>query len=886
MTPDPRSRRFRLPARDAARRAADVDAELEFHLQACAQELVAQGWTPDAAHAEAARRFGDLEYTRRYCRTQDAGGARRVRLVTWLEELAHDARYALRQLRAAPAFAAVALLTLALGIGANTAIFSVVYGVLLRPLPYAQPEQLVRIFETYQGSRNTVAPPNFLDWRAQSTSFTGLAALADGTMSLTRPGADPERVPSAWVSANLLDILGTRALLGRTFASGEDAWGAPHVVVLDESLWRRAFGADPAVLGRQITLEGEAYTVIGIVPHGTGFPSEAEIFAPLAFDPAELPDMRGAHWLRVVGRLKPGVTVDEAASEMATIMRRLEQRYPDKNTDVTSIVMGMRDVMTEDVRTPLLVLLGAVGLVLLIACVNVANLLLARGVGRGGEIAVRAALGAGRGRIARQLVTESLTLALLGGALGVGLAVLGTKAFVHFAPGDVPRLDAVRVDGMVLLATLAMAVLVGALAGLGPALQSGRADLNRVLREGGRGAVGRRLRAVEGLAVAEMALAVTLLVGAGLLVRSFDKLRAVDPGFRPERVLTFDVALPEATYGTLEQQRTFVDALLTRARALPGARQAAAVFGLPMSGLSFSLTFEVDGRPAPSPAQQPATSVRLATPDYFAAMGIPLIRGRAFTDADRAGAPPVLVINETAARRFFPNGDAIGQRVTLGMSRDSARLGGEIVGVVGDVRDFGLDVEVQPQMYAPFDQWPMSDLSIVVRTAGEPTTLAAAVRRVVRELDPALPVARLTTLEQSVAESVARPRFYMLLLGSFAASALVLAAVGVYGVIAYAVGRRTREIGVRLALGATATQVLRSVVGRGLVLGLAGLVLGALGATAAARSMRGLLFGIEATDPLSFMVAGVVLLAVAVAAAWVPARRAARVSPVAAMRAE
>ena len=885
MTSDPRSRRFQLPARGAARRAADVDAELDFHLEACAQELVASGWEPGAARAEAARRFGDVEYTRRYCRTQDAGGERRLRLVTWLEELAHDARYALRQLRAAPAFAAVALLTLALGIGANTAIFSVVYGVLLRPLPYAQSSELVRVFETYEGSRNTVSPPNFLDWRAQSSSFAGLAALSDETASLTRQGADPERVPAAAVSANMFDVLGTRALVGRTFAGGEDAWGAPHVAVVDESLWRRAFGADPALLGRSLTLDGEAYTVIGIVPHGAGFPAEAEIFTPLTFDPAELPDMRGAHYLRVVGRLKPGVTVERAANEMATIMRRLEQQYPDQNTDVTTSVLGMRDVMTQDVRTPLLVLLGAVGLVLLIACVNVANLLLARGVGRSGEIAVRAALGAGRGRIARQLLTESVALALLGGVLGAGLAVLGTKAFVLLAPGDVPRLDAVRVDGTVLLVTLAMAIVVGALAGLGPALQSGRADLNRVLREGGRGAVGRRLRAVEGLAVAEMALAVTLLVGAGLLVRSFDKLRAVDPGFRPARVLTFDVSLPDASYEPLERKRAFADALVARLRALPEAREAAVIFGLPMSGFAFGLTFDVESRPLP-PAQQPGTSVRFASPGYFAALGIPLVRGRAFTADDRAGTPPVLVINETAARRFFPGGDALGQRVALGMTRDSVRLGGEIVGIVGDVRDFGLDAEAQPQMYAAFDQWPMSYLSVVVRTTGEPTALAAAARRIVRELDPALPVARLTTLEQSVAESVARPRFYMLLLGTFAASALLLAAVGVYGVIAYAVGRRTREIGVRLALGATAAQVLRGVVGRALALGVAGLVLGTLGAVAATRLMRGLLFGVGANDPLAFGVAAAALLAVAVAAAWVPARRAARVSPVAAMRAE
>ena len=885
MTTDPKPRRFHLPARNAERLAADVDAELQFHLQACASELEANGWQPEAARAEAARRFGDLDYTRRYCRTQDAGGERRARLAIWVEELAYDTRHALRQLRAAPTFAAVALLTLALGIGANTAIFSVVYGVLLRPLPYAQSEQLVRVFESKEGSRSTVSPPNFLDWREQSTSFTDLAAISDGTLTLTRTGADPQRLPTAEVSAGIFDILGTRALHGRTFAPGEDAWGVPPVAVVDEALWRRDFGEDPALVGGSITLDGRSYTVVGIVPHGAGYPSDAEVFTPLAFDPAELPTSRGAHWLRVVGRLRPGVGVEQAGNEVVTIMRRLEQQYPDKNSGITGEVIGLRGVMTQDVRTPLLILLGAVGVVLLIACVNVANLLLARGVGRAAEISVRAALGAGRGRIARQLLTESVVLALVGGVLGAALAVVGTKAFVHLAPGDVPRLDAVRVDGAVLLMTLAMAVAVGLLAGVGPALQSGRADINSMLREGGRGAVGRRLRAVEGLAVAEMRLAVTLLVGAGLLVRSFDNLRAVDPGFRADRVLTFDLSLPDVAYESAESQRSFTDALLTRLRTLPEASESAVAFGLPMSGIGYSFSFEVRGRPVP-PGEEPSTQTRIASSDYFAAMGISLVRGRTFTDDDRAGAPPVLVINETAARRFFPGEDPLGQHVKLGWSRDSVNLGGEIVGVVGDVRDFGLDAEVRPQMYAAYEQWPVSWISVVVRTTGEPTALVAAARRIVAELDPALPIARMTTLEQSVAESVARPRFYMLLLGSFAVTALLLAAVGVYGVISYAVGRRTREIGVRLALGATAPQVLRGVVGRGLMLGLAGLALGALGAVAVTRLMRGLLFGVGTTDPLAFAAAAVALMAVATAAAWVPARRAARVSPVAAMRAE
>ena len=886
MTPDPAPRRFRLPWRDAARVAADVDAELDFHLAACAQELVAEGWAPADARREAERRFGDVERTRRYCRTQDHGGQRRARIGTTLEELAHDARHALRQLRAAPGFTAVALLTLALGIGANTAIFSVVRGVVLRPLPYAEPERVVRVFETTRaGERSAVSPTNFADWRDQARSFAGLAAITGGDATLTRAGAEPLVVEQQWATAELFAVLGTRPIVGRVFAPGDDRVGAPRIAVLGEGLWRRAFGADPGVVGRTVTIDGEPYDVVGVVPAGAGFPVQGELWTPLELDPAELPTMRGAHYLRVVGRLAPGATVESAAAEMRAIGARLAQQYPRWNEGEGADVAGARDAMVGEVRTPLLVLLAAVGLVLLVACANVANLLLARGVGRAGEMAVRAALGAGRGRLARQLLTESAVLALLGGLLGTAVAVGLTRLFVRYAPTDLPRLAEVRVDGTVLAVALLTVVVVGALAGVGPALQSGRVGLDRALREGGRGGVGRGgLRVVDGIAAAEMALAVMLLVGAGLLVRSFDRLRQVDPGFVPEQALSFTVTLPEATYESPDRQRRFAEALVARVGALPGARSAGATFLLPLAGGYYGLSVEtLDDQPV-TIEPQPSAQIRTATPGFFAAMGIRLVQGRGITAADRAGAPPVVVVNETAARRLFPDGRAIGRRITLGTKRDGVPFGGEIVGIVGDVRQRGLDADALPEVYASHDQWPFRDLAVVVRAAGDPAALASGVRAIVRDLDPNLPVSTLATLEEVVGASVARPRFYMLLLGGFAAAALLLAAIGVYGVISYAVGRRTREIGVRLALGATSGRVLREVVGRGLALATIGLVVGGAGALVVTRLLRSLLFGVGATDPVAFAGAALLLVAVAVGAAIVPARRAARVSPIAAMR--
>jgi predicted permease len=881
-------RTFRLPWRTGAQVARDVDEELAFHLDMRTQELVGEGVPPDAARAQARREFGDVEYTRRYCRTLDAAAERSTRRAERLDELAQDVRYALRQLRRSPGFALVAVLTLALGIGANTAIFSVVNGVLLRPLPFREPDRLVRVFSLDEGKRAAVSPLDFADWRDQARSFEGLAAVNALTLNLTG-GGEPERLEGASVSAALFSVLGVRPIAGRTFAPSEDAPGAPRLVLLGEPLWRRRFGADPGLVGRTVLLDGEVYTVVGIVPAASAYPAGAEVWTPL--DLSQEARSRGARYLRVIGRLAPGTAASAAGAEMAAIARRLEEQDPDHNTGFGAAVVPLHQQIVGEVRTPLLVLLGAVGFVLLIACANVANLLLARAIGREGELAVRAALGAGRGRIVRQLLTESLLLALLGSAAGVALAAAAMRAFVAAVPDDLPRVAEVGIDGTVLLATAGAALATGLLFGLAPALQASTPILVGTLKQGGRGASGHagRRRASDALVVAEVALAVVLLAGAGLLTRSFTRLLEVDPGFRPERVTTFTVTLPPAKYGKDAQLQAFAAALVERLARLPGAQSAAVVSGLPLSDAGFSLSFTVDGRPAPDPGAEPSAQVRVATPAYFATMGIPLVRGRAFTERDRDGSPQVVVINREAARRFFPGEDPLGRRVQLGWTRDSVRMGGEIVGVVGDVRQFGLDAAPVPEIYAPYDQFPLDELSAVVRSTADEQDQAAVLAAVwgaVGELDRDLPVYALRTLEELVSESVARPRFYMLLLGAFAAVALLLSAVGIYGVMSYAVRQRTREIGIRVALGATGGRVLRMVLGQGLTLALAGAILGLLAALWVTRLMASLLYGVSPTDPPALAAGAVVLVAVAALACYLPARRAARADPLTAIRAD
>jgi predicted permease len=888
----PPRRAFRFPRRTAAQVAADVDEELGFHLDLVAAELADQGWPREEARVEARRRFGDLEGTRDYCRALDARKERQMKWSERLAELGQDLRFAGRQLWKSPGFTLVAVLTLALGIGATTAIFSIVYGVVLRPLPFQAPDRLVRgFFVSPEGAKQgAFSVPNFLDWRAASHALADATPAHGGTLNLSGGGrAEPERLQAAWVGANYFKVLGIRPLAGRGFAPGEDRPAAPHVAVISERLWRQRFGGDPGLLGRSLTLSGQPYTVVGILQRGVQLPSAADVWVPLVFSADELKE-RGAVFFSGIGRLAPGATLRQAEAETEVIGRRLSSQFPEANASYfkTMTLTPLQETMVGDLRNKLLLLLGAVGLVLLIAAANVANLLLVRAAAREGEIVIRSALGAGRGRIVRQLLTESLVLALAGGAAGVALAAWMTKALVALGPQNTPRLDQVGLDGAALLFALGISLLTGVLFGLAPALQTSRTDLSGVIREGTRGSKGRAgTRARGALVMVEIALAVVLLAGAGLLIRSFQRLQEVDPGFQPARVVTFRLTLPEARYSDAPKLRAFMDGLLERMRGLPGVDAAGAtVYGMPFAGQVNMLTFDIAGRPPQPVGQEEAMRVAAATPDYFKAMGIRLARGRTFGPRDRGGAPPVMVINESAARRYFPHEEPLGKRIVLGMKIDGVAQGGEIVGIVADFKQDAMEQKIEPQLFVPYDQMPMESLAVVLRSTADPRAVASGVQGKVRELDPDLPVYGLQPATELVATATAQSRFYMLLLGGFAAIALVLAAVGIYGVTAYAVRQRTQEIGIRMALGASRDRVMRMVVTQGMALALAGALAGLAAAFLAARAMRGFLYEVSASDPMTYVGVAGVLLAVAALASYLPARRAALTEPQLALRGE
>lgn len=806
-----------------------------------------------------------------------------------MDHLRQDLLYALRRLVKAPAFTVVAVVTLALGIGANTAIFSVVNGVLLKPLPYPESERLVGVYHTANGRRAVMSGPNFTDVARTATSFENAAAISTGRMILTGQG-EPIRIPVANVSASLFNVLRVRPILGRTFNADENTPGRTSIVVLSYGLWQQRFGGDPDVVGRRIQLDGVSREVVGVMPQGFSYPADRQAWLPVEYDQNFVTRQRGAWYLDVVARLKPGVTTQQSATEVETIGRNLAREYPDADAEIGMTTYPLREAMVGDIRRAVFVLLGAVGFVLLIACANVANLLLARAAAREPEMAVRTALGAGRGRLVRQLLTESIILALVGAAFGLLLAVWGVEFLTSLKPQGIPRLDNIRIDGAVVLFTMAIAVVTGVLFGVAPAFTATR-GLTASLKEGGRGAVtargGARLRGA--LVVAELALAVMLLAGAGLLMRSFIKLQAVDPGFRPEQALTFELTLPEARYKEDPQIISFFDRLLPRLRALPGVRAAAAVMGLPLSGMDFVISFEVEGRPPVPPSQRPAMQVRVATPDYFSTIGIPLKRGRGFSDDDRQGTTPVVLITETAARMFFPNEDPIGKTIKLGWGRGGGarrRAGGEVVGIVGDVKEAGLDEPNPPHIYMPLRQWPVGFMSIVVKTATPPPTLADAARTEVYAVDPNLPVSNVRTLDEIVARSISQPRFYMLLLAIFAGVALALAAIGIFGVLSYAVAQRTREIGIRMALGAQQHTVIGLVVREAMLLVAFGVASGTIAALVLSRTMTKMLFSVAPTDPATFAIVAAGLLAVALLASYLPARRATRVDPVVALRTE
>jgi putative ABC transport system permease protein len=794
----------------------------------------------------------------------------------------------MRRLLKAPGFTIVAVITLALGIGANTAIFSVVNGVLLQPLPYPESDRLVGIYHTTEGHRAVMSGPNFTDVTRTATTLENAAAISTGRMILTGEG-EPIRLPVAEVSASLFNVLRVRPELGRTFNADENTPGKTNIVILSHSLWQQRFGSEPNVIGRRIQLDGVAKEVVGVMPEGFSYPEERQAWLPIDYDQNFVSRQRGAWFLNVIARLKPGVTPEQSAAEVETIGRNLARQYPDADAEIGMTTYPLREAMIHDIRRAVLVLLGAVGFVLLIACANVANLLLARAASRETEMAVRTALGAGRGRLIRQLLTESVMLAMIGAGLGLLLAVWGVAFLTSLKPQGIPRLENVRIDGTVILFTMAVAVLTGVLFGLIPAFTATR-GVAASLKESGRGAATHRASArVRGaLVIAELALAVMLLAGAGLLMRSFVKLQAVDPGFRPEQALTFELTLPDARYAEDAPRIAFLDQLLPRLRALPGVRAVAGVMGLPLSGMDFIISFEVEGRPPVPPAQQPAMQVRVATPDYFSTIGIPLKRGRLFTEDDRVGTTRVVLITESAARQFFPNEDPLGKKIKLGWGRGpgKARAGGEVVGIVGDVKEAGLDEPNPPQIYMPFRQWPVSFMSMVIKTATRPTALTDAVRSAVYGVDSNLPVSNLRTLDEIVARSISQPRFYMLLLTIFASVALVLAAIGIFGVLSYAVAQRTREIGIRMALGAQARTVIGLVVREAMTLVILGVVCGTIAALLLSRTMTRMLFSVTPTDPATFAIVAMGLLAVALFASYLPARRATRVDPIVALRTE
>ncbi len=804
-----------------------------------------------------------------------------------MDTFGQDLRIALRSLRKSWSFTVVALLCLALGTGATTAIFTVVNAVLLRPLPYPEPEQLVRIYETQINDERwsgSASPANYLDWRRDATAFEQLVAYDRGSANLSGNGA-PERLTAVRATANLFAALRVAPALGRTFLAGEDEPGAPHVVVLSDAVWRTRFGADRGLVGRAITLDGESYTVIGIMPPAFAFPAArpTDVWLPLAFTPEEAA-VRGNHFLQVVGRLKPGVTLTAARAQLRQIAARLARQYPDDQATRTVKLLSLHDDLFGSLRPRLLVLLGASALVLLVACVNVANLLLARAATRRREVAVRAALGAGRARLVRQFLTESVVLALAGTAAGLALARGGVHALVTLAARSVPSARPVNFDAGVFAFAVAVAVLTGIAFGLVPALQGARVSPRDGLAEGGRaGSAGRaqqRLRG--GLVAAELALALVLVIGAGLLVKAFVRLAATPSGLRTDHVLTLHVSLPERQYDGHMADR-FYRPVLDRVTALPGVTAAGWISVLPIQDYWYNGSFAIEGRPPAPRGQEPVAEHREVSPGYFTALGIPIRAGRNFSEQDAAGAPLAVIVNEALVRKYFPHEDPIGQRLVI----DTLKL--TIVGVAGDVRGAGLDQAPMPEFYVSYLQLPEflpSAMSLVVRATVPPESLTPAVRGAIQSIDPTQPIYDVETMDQVVSASLADRRLYLWLLGAFAGIALVLAAAGIYGVTSYLVAQRTREMGIRLALGAEARSLVALVVRQGAQVAALGTLAGLAGAYALTRLLSSLLYGVSATDPAVFAGVAALLAGVALVACYVPARRVTRVDPTIALREE
>jgi putative ABC transport system permease protein len=814
-----------------------------------------------------------------------------------MDTLLNDIRYGIRSLLKRPGFTCIVVITLALGIGANTAIFSVVNAVLIRPLPFHDPDRLVTLWErnAKQGyEQNPPAAGNYVDWREQNRVFAQMAIYAPSKKFSLSIDDQPERITGAAVSASLFEVLGVDPVQGRVFTADEEQPGRGQVVLISHSLRQRLGTAEGKMVGRTITLDNRSYTVVGVMPDGFRFPggtgtvlgtftaAPADVWVPLALDAAAL-SQRSNHYLNVIARLKPEVTTGEASAEMDAIQQRLEQQYPTFYVGSNVKIVPLGEQVVGGVRRVVLLLWGAVAFVLLIGCANVANLLLARAAARSQEMAVRAALGAGRLRLIRQALTESLLLSFAGGIVGAIVATWGVNAISAIVPNSFPRREEIAIDGRVLAFTVLISILTGVIFGLAPALQSTRIDLMPALKARTRGSAqvrqSHRLRSF--LVTAEMALALMLLIGAALMVQSFLRLQNVSPGFETNHLLTIELSLPPDKYPR-EQRPAFFQQVVERGRALPNVVSVAATRHLPLSGDNMNFAFDVEGHPFP-PGKSPGADCRFVTPEYFKALEIPLIKGRTFSAGDGPQSPHVLMINETMARRFFPGEEPIGKRLTLGINN----FMGEVVGVVGDVKHEGLDVETKEEIYAAYPQAPFwTDMSLIVRTSGDPLSVVKGLRNELRMLDKQVSTGKVRTMEALVTESVAQPHFRTLLLGLFGIVALILASVGIYGVMSYAVNQRTQEIGIRIALGAQLSDVRKMVMKNGMRLALTGVAIGLGGAFALTRLMTSLLFGVSATDPVTYLAIGLFLTGVALLACWLPARRATKVDPLVALRYE
>ena len=870
----------------------DLDEELRSHLEMRAADNLVAGMSPEEARHEAQKRFGNTTLLKE--------DTREVDIVGWLDEAVRDFRHALRMLLRNPGFTVVAVLTLALGIGANTAIFSVINSVLLRPLPYHDPGSLVMVWESnsqHPNPHNTVSPPNFLDWQSRNTVFSSMAFIFDERDNLTGNG-EPQEIVVQDVSASFFSLLGVDPIIGPGFTPENGQPGHANVVILSYGLWKERFAGDPAIVGKSILLNGHPQTVVGVAPQnfqwfikdGSFTGAKPQMWSPFVFPQAFHDHKQIGRFLTVVARLHPGATHSQAQTQMNAIASRLEQEYPDFDGHWGVNVVPLRQQISGDLRPALLVLFGAVAFVLLIACANVSSLLLARAASREREMAIRTAIGATRWRIARQLLMESLLLALIGGGIGVALAVWGTNALLAASPANLLDLHSVPVDLRVLTFAAAATLLAGLLFGFLPSYISAHSRISETLKEGGRGSssANRRAFARNAFVVAQLGLALVLLTGSGLLIRSFIRLIDVDPGFDTGHLLTFKIVLPRSKYGTDQLRMAFFQQLLARISTVPGVRSASMESFPPLAGLGAATGVHLLSQPQQSLEDLPVANVGVVGPDYFGTMNIPLRAGRLFDAQELAQEKHVTIVSQAFVDKYLHGVNPLGQKAAIYMKSlvENELQPSEIIGVVGDVHQIGLDIAPEPTVYWPHPELVMSAMTVLVRTSNDPFAMVSAARAELQKMDPQLPMAAVATMDQLLADSLSRSRFTMLLLGIFSALALVLAAVGIYGLVAYSVTQRTQELGIRIALGAQRGDVLRLVLSQGTRLTLLGVAVGVLAALAFSRLLSTLLFGVSATDPLTFAGVAALLAVVALAACFIPARRATRVDPIVALRYE